>query len=138
MNVRRYYAPNTIYFITGVTRNRKPLFVDETHLYIFRQTLRNVKAIHPFAMQAYAFLPDHFHLLIKPSTQTNITKILHSAQRNFTVNFKKENGMDRPLRLWQHRFWDHMIRNERDYENHFDYIHYNPVKHGLVPKPGLV
>ena len=43
--------------------------------------------------------------------------------------------MDRPLRLWQHRFWDHMIRNERDYENHFDYIHYNPVKHGLVPKP---
>jgi len=88
MNVRRYYVPNTIYFITGVTRNRKPLFVDETHLDIFRQTLRNVKAIHPFAMQAYAFLPDHFHLLIKPSAQTNITKILHSAQRNFTVNFK--------------------------------------------------
>jgi putative transposase len=38
-------------------------------------------------------------------------------------------------RLWQHRFWDHVIRNENDYVRHVDYIHYNPVKHGLTPSP---
>jgi putative transposase len=38
-------------------------------------------------------------------------------------------------RIWQHRFWDHIIRDAEDYRRHLDYIHYNPVKHGLVKSP---
>jgi len=34
--------------------------------------------------------------------------------------------------LWQGRFWEHTIRDDADYAHHFDYIHYNPVKHGWV------
>jgi putative transposase len=34
--------------------------------------------------------------------------------------------------IWQRRFWEHTIRDEEDYSRHIDYIHYNPVKHGLV------
>ena len=30
---------------------------------------------------------------------------------------------------WQRRYWEHVIRDELDYERHVDYIHYNPVKH---------
>ncbi|WP_051463707.1 REP-associated tyrosine transposase [Leptolyngbya sp. PCC 6406] len=37
--------------------------------------------------------------------------------------------------IWQRRFWEHQIRNEADFSQHVDYIHYNPVKHGLVDKP---
>ncbi len=37
--------------------------------------------------------------------------------------------------VWQRRFWEHTIRDERDLEQHVDYIHYNPVKHGLVSCP---
>ena len=135
MNIRRYYVPNAIYFLTAVTYERKPIFADETNLDIFMQTLRTVKDIHPFSMLAYTFLPDHLHLLLKPDISTNVTKILHSAQRNFTVNLKKEKGIVQRLHLWQHRFWDHVIRDEADLEQHFDYIHYNPVKHGYATKP---
>ena len=39
--------------------------------------------------------------------------------------------------VWQRRFWEHAIRNKKDYEQHCDYIHYNPVKHGLVKCPHL-
>ena len=39
---------------------------------------------------------------------------------------KKERG------IWQRRFWEHLIKDEEDYKNHLDYIHYNPVKHGYV------
>ena len=39
---------------------------------------------------------------------------------------KKERG------IWQRRFWEHLIRNERDFRHHVEYIHFNPVKHGLV------
>jgi putative transposase len=37
--------------------------------------------------------------------------------------------------LWQRRFWEHAIRDEHDYEQHVNYIHYNPVKHGYVRHP---
>jgi putative transposase len=37
-------------------------------------------------------------------------------------------------RLWQRRFWEHTIRDERDLETHVHYVHYNPVKHGLVSR----
>jgi putative transposase len=38
------------------------------------------------------------------------------------------------LALWQQRFWEHTIRNESDFARHVDYIHFNPIKHGLVPR----
>ena len=37
--------------------------------------------------------------------------------------------------IWQRRFWEHRLRSERDFNHHIDYIHYNPVKHGLVVRP---
>jgi putative transposase len=38
--------------------------------------------------------------------------------------------------VWQNRYWEHVLRDEADYERHADYIHYNPVKHGLVASAG--
>jgi putative transposase len=40
----------------------------------------------------------------------------------------------REITIWQRRFWEHTIRDEEDLAKHFDYIHYNPVKHGLVQR----
>ena len=60
---------------------------------------------------------------------------MHSIKRNFTLNYKKTHQIITPLNIWQKRFWDHIIRNEQDLENHLDYIHWNPVKHGFVNKP---
>ena len=37
--------------------------------------------------------------------------------------------------IWQKRFWEHVIEDEEDFETHFDYIHYNPVRHELVSCP---
>jgi REP-associated tyrosine transposase len=35
----------------------------------------------------------------------------------------------------QPKYWEHTIRDESDFERHADYIHFNPVKHGLVDRP---
>jgi len=37
--------------------------------------------------------------------------------------------------VWQRRFWEHQIRNEVNFVRYVEYIHYNPVKHGLVRSP---
>ncbi len=65
----------------------------------------------------------------------NFSTVLHSIKRNYTLNFKKAHGITEPIALWQERFWDHIIRDEHDLNNHFDYIHWNPVKHGYVQRP---
>ena len=57
---------------------------------------------------------------------------MHSLKFNFTRAYKQKFNYDGSLSFWQKRFWDHVIRNETDLENHFHYIHYNPVKHGIV------
>ena len=134
---RRLYVPGGVYLITSVTWERKPLFKQDAELGILRQTLRNVKERYPFTMQAYTFLFDHFHLMLRPTPPVTISQIAHSFKRNVTWNYKKAKGIPRStkVRLWQHGNWDHVIRNEIDHARHFDYIHYNAVKHGYVTRP---
>jgi putative transposase len=130
--IRRWYVPNAVYFIVAVTQTRRPLFAEPANMALLRETLRRVKALYPFKMHAYAFLPDHVHLLIFVPETTSISKLMQSWQRNFTLNYKAAHDITEPLRLWQRGFWDHVICDARDYDRHFHYIHYNPVKHGFV------
>lgn len=135
MNFRRYYIPNSIIFITNVVYNREPIFANAVYLNLFRETLHNTKALHPFIMLAYVFLPDHMHLLLKPTGASDFSKIMQSAKSYFTYVYKQKLGMNGRMNFWQKRFYDHIIRDEEDLAHHIDYIHYNPVKHGYVTRP---
>jgi putative transposase len=133
--IRRWYVPNAIYFITAVTHERRPIFADDANIELLRATMRKAKKYHPFRMHAYALMPDHFHLLIYVPASTNISKLMQSIQWNFTRSHKAAHGVTTSVKLWQRGFWDHVIRDDNDFERHFDYIHYNPVKHGYVTLP---
>jgi putative transposase len=53
---------------------------------------------------------------------------------SFAALYRKRANL-RSARVWQNRFWDHIIRDMDDRNRHLDYIHYNPVKHGHVSSP---
>ena len=135
MNYRRYYVPNSIVFITQIVFHREPLFADEDTLNHLLTIMRKTKEIHPFSMLGYVFLPDHFHLLIKPTGDGNFSQIMHSVKSYFSQMHRKRIDTTGRLRVWQRRFHDHIIRDERDLAHHLDYIHYNPIKHGFVTRP---
>jgi REP-associated tyrosine transposase len=135
MNFRRYYVPNAIVFITQVVDRREPIFCESRFVDLLRSVLNNVKELHPFAMLGYVFLPDHFHLLIRPTGRSNFSDIMHSLKPNFTKQYKKLIGISGRMVFWQKSFWDHVIRDEGDFQRHLDYIHYNPVRHRLVQRP---
>ncbi|MBN2200790.1 transposase [bacterium] len=134
MDVRRYHVPGAVYFTTCVNLNRQPLFSKTENAVLLMDTLSGVGEFHPHRLHAYVILPDHFHFLIEPFDCT-LSKIIQSLRRNFALNYKRHYRIQENLTLAQHRFYDHVIRNERDLAKHFDYIHYNPVKHGLTRKP---
>ena len=62
-NIRRYYIPNSMIFITTVTRNRNPIFYNDKNIEILENTIEKVKELYQFDVFAYSFLPDHFHIL---------------------------------------------------------------------------
>jgi putative transposase len=134
MNYRRYYIPDATVFIVGVTKDRTLYFSNEENIELFHTMLRRTSAEYPFELPALVILPDHFHLTMKPINCT-FSEVMLSFKKRFTDNFKKRNGIMTNFNFWQGRFWDHVIRNDKDFKIHLDYIHYNPVKHGYVTKP---
>jgi len=64
MNIRRYYFPGQIVFITQIINQRQPVFHDQKSIALLQDTLRYTKEKHSFKMLAYVILPDHFHMLI--------------------------------------------------------------------------
>ena len=138
MPFRRQYAPGAAVFITQVIAYRIPIFRDDELVDLLRAVLHEAQARYPFRMLAYVFLPDHFHLLIRPRPDITHSQIMHSVKPNFTKLYKQRisfTGVG--MRFWQARYYDHVIRDEEDFAHHLDYIHYNPVRHGYVSRPEL-
>nr|WP_198648808.1 hypothetical protein [Cyanothece sp. BG0011] len=57
------------------------------------------------------------------------------CDRKYQGNVSTSRQSKQERAIWQRRFWEHLIRDEQDFINHVDYIHYNPVHHGLVSRP---
>jgi len=130
---RRCFIPGGCYFFTVVTYRRHPLFGDPANVDLLRMAMREVMAKRPFEIQAMVVLPDHLHTVWQlPKAEADFSKrwrdIKHfvSCRIDAPVNRRKEKL------VWQRRFWEHAIRNEEDWRRHLEYVHFNPVKHGLA------
>ena len=134
MNFRRYYIPGAAVFITQVVQDRKPVFQDPGNIALLYEILHNVQHLHPFSMIGHVILPEHFHVVIQPSGESTFSDVMHSLKPNFTREYKRNLGISasESMKFWQKRFWDHVIWDDRDLENHLHYMHFNPVKHGYV------
>jgi putative transposase len=111
------------------------------HLDLLRESLRKVKAVHPFRIDAMVVLPEHLHCIwtLPPGDADYGTRWgLIKAGFSRGVSSPEARSKSRKKRgergIWQRRFWEHTIRGEQDFQRHFDYIHWNPVKHGLVER----
>jgi len=87
----------------------------------------------PFDISAYVILPDHFHAVIDCQGH-DLSEIMRKIKLSFSKQYRFRIETDHGV-VWQKRFWDHIIRDQNDLNRHIDYIHYNPVKHGLVDSP---
>lgn len=92
----------------------------------------------PFEILGAVVLPDHLHFLWQlPPDDDNYSKRVGKIKVTFTKSFQRQNSSSEQISLsrqniWQRRFWEHTIKDELDFAQHLDYIHYNPVKHNLV------
>ncbi len=134
------------YFFTVVTFKRQRFLCLKESRIALRNAIEEIRLSKPFEINAWVLIPDHIHCiwslpeddvdyskrwgLIKSRFTKMVSKGLVGNSHSTRSRMRKREGV-----VWQRRFWEHKIRNERDYEIHCNYIHYNPVKHGLVNSP---
>ncbi|MDH5631240.1 MAG: transposase [Gammaproteobacteria bacterium] len=127
----------TYFFTVNLEERNKTLLVDEFDK--LRMVFNDVKKRHPFKLDAMVVLPEHIHAMMTlPPNDNDFAKrwmliksdfsrlLPKTEKKNTSRQTKGERG------IWQRRYWEHLIRDETDYINHVNYIHYNPVKHGYV------
>jgi putative transposase len=128
-----------------VTYKRQRILCDEPVRVALRTAIAQTRANWPFVIDAWVLLPDHIHCIwTLPPDDADFATRWNLVKRRTSGALKDSylsDGLMNPSKLsrreltfWQRRFWEHQIRDERDYETHVDYIHYNPVKHGLVTR----
>ncbi len=141
MRYKRQLTPNTSYFFTVVTHKRRTIFNNEQAINTLRSAFREIHAKHPFAIDAIVILPDHIHCIwtlpendTDYSTRWRLIKTWFTKHCDRALYIEPDNARKNRNQqaIWQHRYWEHVIRDETDLINHIAYIHYNPVKHGLV------
>lgn len=130
-NLRRYYCEGNTYFVTTVTCKRQPILVNNIDL--VWQALRRVKRRIHYELIAWAVMPDHLHLILDPK-EADLSDVIKRIKLSFAKCYRDKIATPKK-RVWQYRFWDHVIRDQDDLNRHIDYVHYNPVKHGLSTSP---
>ena len=145
-NYKRTYQAGGMFFFTLVTHRRRHLFSESTAHEYLREAIAQEKAQYPFDLTAIVLLPDHIHCIWElPENDDDFSRRWGRIKSRFTKAWLAQGGREaeiskarnhhRERGVWQKRFWEHRIRGEVDMMHHVNYIHYNPVKHGLVRCP---
>jgi putative transposase len=136
---RRSRVAGGSYFFTVNLRDRRSALLVE-YVNELRQIVADVKSQYPFVTDAMVVLPDHLHAVwTLPPGDANYAARLRLVKARFTRQIVRR-GVDlsRDDRgeydLWQKRYWEHTIRDDRDFEAHVNYVHINPVKHGYAKR----
>ncbi len=118
------------FFVTTVTWQRRAILQSDVLARELLSTLYDYRAAGRFALHEFVIMPDHVHLLLTPAAMLTLERAMQFIKGGFSYRV----GKTRPnLMIWEKSFTNHRIRDKRDYEQHREYIHQNPVRKHLVP-----
>ncbi|MFV2003889.1 MAG: transposase [Gammaproteobacteria bacterium] len=143
---RRSSTDGCIYFFTLVSCRRQNILCDGFIRNALHKAIKETRLRYPFTIDAWILLPDHMHCIwTLPENDNSFSKRWGIIKRKVSITcadkYKKPQWITqsrqkhRESTIWQRRYWEHRIRNQGDFNKHVDYIHYNPVKHGLCSRP---
>lgn len=137
-NYIRNWVPGGTYFFTVALRDRRSALLTE-YVDALRNAVRATRETYPFTIVAMVVLPEHLHCIwtLPPGDHDFATRWKSIKSRFSRAIPRRAFARPDALRagergIWQRRYWEHTIRDERDLANHIDYIHINPVKHGFA------
>jgi len=125
--------PRGIYMVTAATLQKDHLFADASRLTLLERNLLSLAKQYQWQLEAWAVFPNHYHFVARrPDETVSLKKLLTHLHANSARELNRLDGQI-GRSVW-FNFWDTKITNERSYLARLNYVHQNPVKHGLVAK----
>jgi putative transposase len=138
---RNFIAGGSFFFTVNLAERRLRLLTEQID--DLRTAFRETRRDHPFTIEAIVVLPDHLHAVwTMPegdadfATRWRLIKTGFSRRLPAGERISDSRAAKGERGVWQRRYWEHTIRDENDFARHIDYIHINPMKHGLVMRVG--
>jgi putative transposase len=136
---RNRLAGACFFFTVNLAERHLQLLTD--HIEKLRPAVREIRRRHPFTIDAMVVLPDHLHAIwTLPEGHADFANRWRLIKSSFSRSLPSTERISRSRAakgergIWQRRYWEHTIRDESDFSRHVDYVHINPVKHGLVTR----
>lgn len=129
---KRIYVEDIPYFVTVNLYQRMEIFSSEKWAKFMIEIIKEQQEKYHFKLHEFVVMPDHYHLILTPPIRFTVSDVLHHINGVFSTRYNQATG--HKGRVIQPDFYDHGIRDEKDYEIKANYIHHNPVRAGLVKK----
>ena len=136
-NYRRLFQPDGTWFFTATLLDRDSSLLVEK-IENLQDAIQKTQNRFPFEIDAQVILPEHIHAIwTLPSGDTDFSVRWRQIKSRFSKDLPKTEFLTatRVRRgergIWERRFWEHLIRDERDLRNHLNYCWFNPLTHGL-------
>lgn len=126
-----WFVPNALYMVTGATLNKAPLLDSVAKRQHFCETLFARAQALNWTLEAWAVLPNHYHWLGRAPEDARSLKLLIQGVHSVSAKFVNSSDQVTGRQVW-YNYWDSCITHESSYWARLNYIHQNPVKHGLA------
>jgi putative transposase len=149
-----YDKQGNVYFITTTLMNFDNIFsIGRDYNLILIDSLKHLLTENKSQLFAYVIMPSHFHMVSYIPRLQSIIDFMRDFKRHTSIEIRKLAGKERKYyllerlsnnaefsknqnyKVWMDRFDDLIITTERMMGIKVNYVHYNPVKAGLVKKP---
>ena len=129
-NPLHIYADDTFYFVSAETLNHAPFLAAGQHKKYLQTVLLNLAPDYGLELSAWVILNNHYHILFRLRQGETLGKFIKQFHPKTAAEFNRLDNQPGRKIWWN--YWDWCIRSQTDYWRHFNYIHYNPVKHGYI------
>ncbi|ERE20673.1 REP-associated tyrosine transposase [Pseudogulbenkiania ferrooxidans] len=140
-NYRRAWMPGGTWFFTVALLQRRDNDLLTRRIDDLREAVRATRRAHPFIIHGWVVLPEHLHCVLElPPDDSDFALRWRLIKMGFSKRLPAGERLSASRRrrgergIWQRRYWEHLIRDEADFAAHLDYVHFNPVKHGLAAR----
>ncbi|MGG7164520.1 REP-associated tyrosine transposase [Clostridium ihumii] len=131
MKLQHYNELNNVYFITTITKNRKPIFNDKLACDLFINLITYYKLKYSCKIYAFVIMPNHIHFIIQISNNISISTFMKLLKGTFS-RYYNELSKNNSTSIFQEGFYDNIIKNEFELSSVMNYIHNNPIKANIA------
>lgn len=138
--LKRWYGGGDLHYITCSCYQRKAFLGSAARRDLFLKIFEQVRQKYEFQVVGYVVMPEHFHLLIGEPDDGNVSLVMQvlkqRVSRQCRARSRGQSSDDAtPPAFWHTRSYDFNVFTKKKVVEKLDYIHWNPVKRGLVASP---